>query len=71
MSLVAVVAATTCVDIVVVAVIGVNFHGVVIQEVPDDYGVVVRAADYLEFIELEAKYTTGVLYEGLNAKRGC
>lgn len=57
-------AAAARVDVVVVvACVGivVQFHWLVVQEVPDDYSVVVGAADYLEFIELEAEYATCML----------
>lgn len=73
MTLIAVVAtAAACVDVViVVAVVGViEFHWLVVQEVPYDDGVIMGTTDYLEFVELETEYAAGVLYEGLNAKRG-
>lgn len=71
-AVVATAAARVDVVVVVVAVVGivVEFHWLVVQEVPDDYGVVVGAADYLKFIELEAEYATSMLYEGLDTKRG-
>ena len=57
MSLVAVVAATACVASVVI----IELHWLFVQEVPDDNGVIVGAANYLEFVELQAEYTTCVL----------